>query len=102
MLRIKHSSPLLPEAQKGKVVFITIDGKYTEAYEGETVAAAMLAAGIRTFKHSQTYKQPRGLYCGMGICYECLVIINGLHAQRACITPVSDGMQIETCRGLKL
>lgn len=102
MFRIKKSSDMLPAIQRGKPVTIHVDGKPIEAYQGETVAAAMLAAGIRTFHKSHKLQQPRSLYCGMGICYECLVTINGVHAQRACITPVEEGMQIETCKELEL
>lgn len=102
MFRIKKSSDLLPAVQRGKPVNITVDGKPIEAYQGETVAAAMLAAGIRTFNKSHKHKQPRSLYCGMGVCYECLVTINGVHAQRACVTYVEEGMVIETERELEL
>jgi sarcosine oxidase subunit alpha len=102
MFRIKKSSDLLPAVQRGKSVNITVDGKPIEAYQGETVAAAMLAVGIRTFNKSHKHKQPRSLYCGMGVCYECLVTINGVHAQRACVTNVEEGMVIETERELEL
>lgn len=102
MFRINKTSEMLPAIQRGKPVTISVDGKPIEAYQGETVAAAMLAAGIRTFHKSLKHQQPRSLYCGMGICYDCLVTINGVHAQRACITPVEEGMQIETCKELEL
>lgn len=102
MFRIKKSSDMLPAIQRGEQVNVTVDGKPIGAYKGETVAAAMLAARIRTFHKSHNHRQPRSLYCGMGICYECLVTINGVHAQRACITPVEEGMQIETCKELEL
>ena len=101
-MRINHPSALLPEIQRGLLVKINVDGKPVDAYEGETVAAALLSAGISTFRLSHNHKQPRGIYCGMGICYECLVTINGVHAQRACVTPVMDGMHIETCKELEL
>lgn len=102
MFRIKKTSDMLPAVQRGKPVNITVDGKPIEAFQGETVAAAMLAAGIRTFNKSHKHKQPRSLYCGMGVCYECLVTINGVHAQRACVTQVEEGMVIETERELEL
>jgi sarcosine oxidase subunit alpha len=79
-----------------------VDGKAIEAFEGETVAAALLASGIHTFRLSRKYQEPRGLYCGMGICYECLVTVNGTHAVQACLTPVAEGMQVETCREWEL
>lgn len=102
MFRIKKSSDLLPAIQRGKALNITVDGKPIEAYQGETVAAAMLAAGIRTFHKTHKHQQPRSLYCGMGVCYECLVTINGEHAQRACVTYVQEGMAIETQKEMEL
>jgi NADH dehydrogenase/NADH:ubiquinone oxidoreductase subunit G len=101
-MRITHKSRLLPEVQKGRPVKITVDGKTVEAYEGETIAAALLSAGITIFRLSHKRKEPRSLYCGMGECYECLVTIDGVHAIRSCLTQVVDGMRIETCQELKL
>jgi sarcosine oxidase subunit alpha len=93
---------LLPEVQKERPVKINVDGNVIEAYEGETIAAALLSAGIRIFRLSQKHKEPRGIFCGMGVCYDCLVTVDGLHAIRACLTPVVEGMQVETCKELEL
>ncbi len=82
--------------ERGRSVCITVDGQVIEAYEGETVAAAMLAAGRHTFRHTHPEGQPRGIFCGMGICYECLVTVEGRERVRACIAPVQDGMRITT------
>jgi predicted molibdopterin-dependent oxidoreductase YjgC len=101
-MRINSSSSLLPEAQRGRRVKLTVDGSLIEAYEGETIAAALLAAGVFTFRLSPKNSEPRGLFCGMGICYECLVTVDGAHAVRACVTPVADGMRVETCKELEL
>jgi sarcosine oxidase subunit alpha len=101
-MRITRKSPLLPEVQRGQPVKINVDGKSIDAYEGETIAAALLAAGIPIFHLSQKHKEPRSLYCGMGVCYECLVTVDGVHAIRACMTQVVEGMQVETCKELAL
>lgn len=101
MKRINKNSALLPQVQRGKPITITVDGRLVNSYKGETVATALLSAGITIFRLSHQHKQPRGLYCGMGVCYECLVTINGIHAQRACVTLVEDGMSIETCKELE-
>lgn len=101
-MRIKQSGSILPEVQHGRLILLHVDGKLIEAYEGETVAAALLASGIHTFRLSQKSKEPRGLFCGMGICYECLVTINGTHALQACLALVQEGMQVETCQELEL
>jgi len=102
MKRITHDTPLLPKVQRGNPIQITVNGNLIDAYEGETVAVALLAVGISPFRLSPKNKEPRSLYCGMGICYECLVTINGIHAIRACITLVESGMNIETCKELEL
>ena len=101
-MRIKQSGSILPEAQRGRPIQIHVDGKPIAAYEGETVAAALMASGIHTFRLSRKNKEPRGLFCGMGVCYECLVTVNGTHAVQACLTLVAEGMQVETCRELEL
>lgn len=101
-MRIKKSSSLLPEVDRGRPIQIVVDGQPVTAYEGETVATALLAEGRWHFRHTPRLKQPRGLYCGMGVCFECLVSVDGVHAVRACLTPVVDGMRIDTCEELTL
>ena len=99
-MRISQSSSLLPDVQRGRLVKINIDGKLVDAYEGETIAAAMFAAGIYTFHLSRKLKEPRSMTCGMGSCMECLVTVNGTQSLRACMTSVVDGMQVETCKDI--
>lgn len=102
MKRLTKSGELTSSALRGQLLTLIVDGKSIEAFEGETVAAALLSAGITTFNLSHNHKKPRSIYCGMGVCYECLVTINGIHGQRACITIVENGMIIETSREVKL
>lgn len=80
---------------KGPRVSVIVDGRAIKAHEGETVFAALIAAGIKRLKGTGT-DQPRGGLCGMGICYECLVTINSVSDQRACMTLVEDQMEIRT------
>jgi sarcosine oxidase subunit alpha len=101
-MRINKNSTLLPVVQRGKAIKVTVDGTPVEAFEGETIATVLLSAGIQTFRFTHKNKSPRGIYCGMGICYECLVTVNDVHAVRACVTVVEDGMRIETCKELVL
>lgn len=83
--------------QRGRKITLLVNDKPVPAYEGESVHAALIAAGIRNFRFSKTGK-PRGIFCGMGICYECLITIDHQSDQRACITMAKDQMaiQIET------
>ena len=70
------------------------------AYQGETVAGALLAAGIGAFRLSGREGDGRGYYCGMGICFECRVIIGGQTNQRACVTFAQPGMEVSMQRPL--
>jgi D-hydroxyproline dehydrogenase subunit gamma len=74
---------------------ITINGNPMDVAPGMTVAAAILASGDTEFRSSLT-GEPRGALCGMGICFECRVSIDGVPHQRSCTTPVRDGMEIVT------
>lgn len=83
------------ETQRGQMVSITLDGVPLQAYLGETIAGALLANGQRAWRRTER-GEPRGLFCGMGICFDCLVTVDGVSNVRACITPVIDGMVVET------
>lgn len=95
-MRIARSDASLPRVERGQSISASVDGQPVVAYEGESVAAVLLAQGIRTFRHTAGTGQGRGLFCGMGICYDCLVTVDGVPNVRACMTPVAPGMAIET------
>jgi predicted molibdopterin-dependent oxidoreductase YjgC len=80
----------------GARVTLQIDGKPLPAQRGQTVAAAMLAAGLRVLRHTRRAGKPRGLYCAMGICFDCVMTIDGKAGVRACMTKVEDGMQVSS------
>ncbi len=80
---------------RGAKIKIFVNGKACAAYEGETVHAALLAAGYRVLRKTPKAHQPRGIFCGMGVCYDCLVTISGTPNQRACMTRVEERMEIE-------
>jgi aerobic-type carbon monoxide dehydrogenase small subunit (CoxS/CutS family) len=79
-------------------VLITVDGRQVVTEPGRSVAAALLAAGYRTFRRTATGDAPRAVFCGMGSCYDCLAVVDDV-AARTCLTPVSDGMRIDTTEG---
>jgi sarcosine oxidase subunit alpha len=80
-------------------VTVEIDGKVVRARAGDTVAAAMLAAGIDHCRTTPVSDTPRAPYCLMGVCFECLVTVDGVGNRQGCLVPVRDGMQIETQQG---
>jgi D-hydroxyproline dehydrogenase subunit gamma len=94
-MRVTRTDRHLPVIERGAPVDITVDHRGVTAYLGETVASVLLAEGIRAFRRDVDGR-PRGMYCGIGICYECLVTVDGMPNVRACVTPVAAGMVIET------
>jgi predicted molibdopterin-dependent oxidoreductase YjgC len=88
-----------PDPDGGAAVPITFDGAPFDARAGDTVAAALLAAGVTTFRTTPTSGAPRGPYCLMGTCFECLVDIDGQPNRQACLTRVAPGMRIATQHG---
>lgn len=74
---------------------ITIDGRPCSAREGESVAAALINAGVTAFRESRS-GAPRGPLCAMGTCFECRVVIDGVAHQRACMRDVAPDMVIQT------
>ncbi|WP_037494171.1 (2Fe-2S)-binding protein [Solirubrobacter soli] len=80
--------------ERGPAVTISLDGRAVTAYEGETVATVLFAEGIIAVRTTAA-GEPRGVFCGMGVCFDCLVVVDGLPNTRACMTPVVDGMRIE-------
>jgi len=91
MMRV--GTPL--EVERGQAVSIIVDGVPLPAYMGETIAGALLAAGRRAWRRT-SHGQPRGVFCGIGLCFDCLVTVNGTPNVRACLTPVAAGMVVET------
>jgi predicted molibdopterin-dependent oxidoreductase YjgC len=73
-------------------VTVTFAGRTLHARDGQSVAAALTAAGVRSWRTTRRGTRPRGLFCGIGACFDCLITIDGSPAQRACLVPVRDGM----------
>jgi predicted molibdopterin-dependent oxidoreductase YjgC len=80
-------------------VTFTFDGREVQAEAGQSVAAALLAAGIRSWRTTRLEGTPRGLFCGIGVCFDCLVDVNGQPGVRACLTEVHEGDRILTQQG---
>ena len=85
--------------ERGKIIAIVINGKKVEAHIGESVATALMCEGI-TAMRTTVLGESRGVFCGMGVCFDCLVVVDGIPNTRACVTWVSEGMKISTQNGL--
>jgi sarcosine oxidase subunit alpha len=80
-------------------VRVTVDGRDVQARKGDTVAAAMLAAGIVICRTTPVSGAPRAPYCMMGVCFDCLVTVDGVGSRQGCLVHVKEGMAIATQRG---
>jgi predicted molibdopterin-dependent oxidoreductase YjgC len=80
-------------------LFFRLDGEPAEGRAGDSVAAALLALGRDACRETAVSGTPRGGYCMMGVCFDCLVTIDGVGNRQACLVPLRDGMAVETQHG---
>jgi predicted molibdopterin-dependent oxidoreductase YjgC len=93
MMRVdKH--PVLGDREEGRLVTVSVDGAEIQAVEGEPIAAALLAQGIRVMRKTPRYGEPRGIFCGIGRCTDCIMNVDGVPNVRTCVTPIREGMII--------
>ena len=87
------SAPGAPES--AAVVNLSFNGRPVAAAPGQSVGAALTAEGITAWRRTRKGERPRGLFCGIGVCFDCLLTVDGATNQRACLVEVRDGMEIE-------
>jgi predicted molibdopterin-dependent oxidoreductase YjgC len=90
--------PLSHGLERGQAVTLTLDGRPVVAHEGESIATVLLAEGhvaTRTTRGGA----PRGVFCGMGVCFDCLVVVDGVPNTRACVTWVREGLDVRRQAG---
>jgi predicted molibdopterin-dependent oxidoreductase YjgC len=92
--------PILGDLKKTKEITLVVDGKKIKACEGEMISAALMASGIHTFRYTSKKKEPRGVFCAIGRCTDCVMEVNGQPNVRTCVTQVEDNMIINTQNGL--
>lgn len=90
--------PIL-DFKRGKEVTFTYNGQSIIAYKGETIAAALHAAGIKKLRNSTEKGRPRGLFCAIGNCSSCLMEVDGIPNVKTCITKVEDGIVVREQEG---
>ncbi|MFI7078916.1 (2Fe-2S)-binding protein [Micromonospora sp. NPDC049903] len=78
---------------------ILLDGTPVPCRDGWTVGAALTAAGVRSWRDTRLGGRPRGLFCGIGICFDCLLTVNGQPSLRACLVPAAPGDDVRTQQG---
>lgn len=99
MERIKDH-PILGREKPSKMVEIVVDGMKVQAEEGRMVAAVLMELGYKKFRTTDRLEEPRFYYCGIGQCTDCMMEIDGIPGIRTCITPVREGMIINSLQGL--
>ncbi|MDR1066090.1 MAG: (2Fe-2S)-binding protein [Clostridiales bacterium] len=92
--------PILGKPQKGKLVTFTFDGAAAQGYEGEPISAALAAAGVSVHRYTAKAHKPRGIFCAIGRCTDCVMVVDGEVNVRACVTPLRAGMDVKTQRGV--
>ncbi len=89
------------EATRRATLTIWFDGKAIPAREGDSVAVALLAAGIAATRTTAVSGTPRGPYCMMGACFDCLATVDGRPNVQTCMTLAREGMRIDTQDGAR-
>jgi sarcosine oxidase subunit alpha len=87
--------PFLGQLPEAPLVTFTFNGQPIQGRDGEAIAAALWAVGIRVLRYAGLQREPRSLYCGIGHCYECRVTVNGIPNLRACLEPVHPDLTVE-------
>lgn len=93
--------PIIDDYRKGKPVQFQFDGRVLSGFEGESIAAALKAAGVMVHRYTAKAHKPRGAFCAIGRCTDCVMIVNGQPNVRTCITPLEDGMTVQTQYGVE-
>ena len=100
MERRIEEHPILGVQAKGKTVTFTFDGNKVEGCEGEPIAAALKAAGLMVHRYTKKEHKPRGIFCAIGRCTDCVMIVDGKPNVRTCVTPLKEGMDVKTQYGV--
>lgn len=95
----KH--PVLDCEETRKKVKFFYDGIEVEGYEGEPIAMALHAIGVLTHRYTASKHNPRGIFCAIGRCTDCVMIVDGKPNIRTCVTPLEEGMCVQTQYGIE-
>lgn len=92
--------PILGAPSKGSRVVFTYDGVEMGGYEGEPIAMALKAAGVEVHRFTAKRHEPRGIFCAIGRCTDCVMVVDGKPNVRTCMTPLAAGMDVRTQDGV--
>ncbi|MDR2616016.1 MAG: (2Fe-2S)-binding protein [Oscillospiraceae bacterium] len=97
-MRIENH-PILGSADSPREIAFTFDGRELRGRDGEPIAAALRAAGVTTHRYTKKRHTPRGVFCAIGRCTDCVMVVNGRPNVRTCVTPLQEGMTVATQYG---
>ena len=91
--------PILGTFEKGKKIQFTFDGKSMEGFEDEPIAIALRSNGVMIHRYTARQNRPRGMFCAIGRCTDCIMVVDGKPNIRTCVEPLKAGMEVETQHG---
>lgn len=94
------SPPSMPNQMNGARIEFSFDGRAIPARAGQSIGAALIAAGHRSWRSTRINGAPRGIFCGIGICFDCLVTVNDRPSRRACLIEARPGDVVVTQQGM--
>lgn len=92
--------PVLGSTEKGREVEFIFDGKKMKGFENEPIAISLKANGVMTHRYTKKEHKPRGLFCAIGRCTDCVMVVDGKPNIRTCVTPLKEGMDVRTQDGV--
>lgn len=95
-----ENHPILGLSPEGKTVTFYYNGTPMEGLEGEPIMAALKVNGVKVHRYTAKSHEPRGVFCAIGRCTDCVMIVDGKPNVRTCITPLKEGMKVETQYGV--
>lgn len=81
-----------------KNINFTFNGREFSGLEGQSIAAALIAADQRELRKTRFESSSRSIFCGIGICFDCVVVVDGIANQRSCLIEIKDGMKVESAQ----
>lgn len=91
--------PILGTFEKGKKIRFTFDGQTMEGFEGEPIAIALRSNGVLIHRFTTRRNEPRGMFCAIGRCTDCIMVVDGRPNIRTCVEPLKEGAKVETQNG---
>lgn len=101
IMRIEEH-PILGKPEEKRKIEFSYDGKQLTGLEGEPIAIALEAAGVMVHRYTKKHHEPRGIFCAIGRCTDCVMVVDGKPNVRTCVTPLVEGMNVQTQYGVSV